>query len=1305
MVIQLETRLPKIGELVAGRYRILEELGHGGYGVVYRARQDAMGRDVAIKILKPEAAKDEIEVERFRREVFHASGLRHPNTIVLYDFGETGGLFYIIMEYLQGMNLREHLMKLGPLDADEALDVVTQILKALREAHEHGIVHRDLKPENVFLCDVVDSERVVKVLDFGLSKYMPGAPEKEPTLTKDGVIFGTPQYMSPEQAYGQPISAATDIYAVGLLIYEMLTTNCAFSGRSSMEILIKQVSNPVPVLPAELRTTVLAELMDICTRKAIEDRFQNAGDALQWLLSKQNENSVVTMFEPPPPEPLTVDFEPTTERPPPQFGADGEMLMVESAVSDVSMRLAQLPLIGREREISQLMEWSATALRQGGIATITGAMGVGKTALLDEWSRQLTLDGAVVLRGQYREGSPILAGLRDALRPLYEVDPRKEQTLPVMMTPEMLAQLRGVLEAGAGEEQEGDVGQDWRFVAIERAVTNLSRVKPTVVVLEDIHWADSFTLRFLSHWQEELATQTLPVILVLTSRTDEFGMTQQLNELSRLSRRYSQVSFAYGVEVHALKEAHARQLLDYVVPLEEEVARYVLAQAKGNPLYLTQTARFIAEEDYLEFDSKTGKWGFKDEVAAEPRLVPPNVRTLWVRRVKNLVNNHPLGSVIKATLARTVLLGSRFDLRLLKESLREEGRNDLIGYLDDVLDVLSRAGIVVSTIVDGRPALEFGYDMVRRALGDSELSVGEDLQALNAVVAEVKLRRFDPDEPGSAELAGEVASHFAAAGRKRDSFTWQLRAARESERGQDFRGALERYNDAEALLDDNLDPSGERLLQIRLAQGRLHRYLGQFGMAEYALRRALEEAGRVGDVVGEAMSGEELAGVLTLLAEFDEAERLLEHVAGLYDRFSEPAGKLRADIGLAEVARYRGQYPEAERRFRAALQIAESNPETPPEVAIRCLFGLGQCAYASGRLDAAQTLFLRARKRAEAAGDTRLVGHADIDLALLAVHTVGVNEAEVRAQRALKELRALGDTMGVANAHLILGVAIRRSVRMSEARFHARRARSLHERLAHRYGIAKAVLLEGEIAWMEGNLDEAIERARDAEKLHAELKDAHGLALSKAYRALFEVDAGNSETAQRLLEETMEITGREGLGLYQPNCVLFMALVQEKERNLEEAVQLYGEALQLAEAVGNREMASIAATGLAKLHLVLGDFESAKQEVPIAKNQAQVIGSNMALIFALAAEALLARLYGNPHALQSAIQSLRSFKETRSGVDLRVGERIHDMGLMILERQSAQQAKEPIAALVEILAALGSTELSKDLAGRAGVKK
>jgi predicted ATPase len=370
------------------------------------------------------------------------------------------------------------------------------------------------------------------------------------------------------------------------------------------------------------------------------------------------------------------------------------------------MRLAQMPLIGRESEIHRLMGWSKQAIHQGGIASVTGAMGAGKTAIVDEWTRQLELEGATVLRGRYRQDGTVLEGLRAALRPIYD-EAAADQTLPTVLTPQKLKELRGVLELDRQPDpnEPTDVGQDWRFVCIEQAIGNLSRARPTVVVLEDIHWADSFSLRFLAHWQEELATQTLPVILVLTSRSDEFGITQRLNELSRLGQRYSQVSFAFELEVNPLPHAQARQLLDYVIPMDEDAAEYVLKQARGNPLYLTQIARFMADEGLVDYDDDSRAWGFAPQVERETRLVPPNLGTLWSRRVKGLVNNHPLGGVLKALLARAVLIGGRFDLRVLKQVLQAEGRTDLEAYLDDALEVLSQASILVPTVVDGRPAV------------------------------------------------------------------------------------------------------------------------------------------------------------------------------------------------------------------------------------------------------------------------------------------------------------------------------------------------------------------------------------------------------------------------------------------------------------------------------------------------------------------------------------------------------------------------------------------------------------------------
>ena len=225
----MNPRLPEVGELVAAKYRLISKIGEGGYGIVYRAHQEMMGRDVAIKMLRPEASRLPDEVERFRREVFNASSLRHPNTITLYDYGQLPtGSFYIVMEFLEGLNLGHWLQNHGPVEHDKALDIVEQILRSLREAHVQSILHRDLKPENIYMTDLEgDDSLMVKVLDFGLSKAIGGRRGGQRTLTKDGQVHGTPNYMSPEQACAMKLSPASDIYSIGLLAWELLTGKTA----------------------------------------------------------------------------------------------------------------------------------------------------------------------------------------------------------------------------------------------------------------------------------------------------------------------------------------------------------------------------------------------------------------------------------------------------------------------------------------------------------------------------------------------------------------------------------------------------------------------------------------------------------------------------------------------------------------------------------------------------------------------------------------------------------------------------------------------------------------------------------------------------------------------------------------------------------------------------------------------------------------------------------------------------------------------------------------------------------------------
>ncbi len=225
------------GTVIDGRYEVLSRIGTGGMADVYLARDQLLGRQVAVKLLHHRFAEDQEFVERFRREASSAAGLSHPNVVAIFDRGEWDGTYYIAMEYLPGRSLKAVVREQGPLEPVAAIDIVIQILAAARFAHRRGVIHRDLKPHNVIL----DEEGRAKVTDFGIAR----AGASDMTLT--GSIMGTAQYLSPEQAQGHAVSAASDIYAVGIVLYELLTGTVPFDGETAVTIALKQVSAaPLP---------------------------------------------------------------------------------------------------------------------------------------------------------------------------------------------------------------------------------------------------------------------------------------------------------------------------------------------------------------------------------------------------------------------------------------------------------------------------------------------------------------------------------------------------------------------------------------------------------------------------------------------------------------------------------------------------------------------------------------------------------------------------------------------------------------------------------------------------------------------------------------------------------------------------------------------------------------------------------------------------------------------------------------------------------------------------------------------------
>ncbi len=263
--------------VVAGRYRLLGRVGSGGMADVWCAEDTMLGRRVALKFLHDRFVQDEQFVERFRREASSAAGLQHPNVVGVFDRGTFEGAHYIAMEYVEGASLKD-LIERG-LSVGEAVEIVRQVLAGAKYAHAHGIVHRDLKPQNV----LVDAEGRARVTDFGIARA--GASE----ITQTGSVLGTAQYLSPEQAQGLPVTAASDIYSIGVLLYEALTSRVPFEGDSPVTVALKQVSER-PRPPSELNPAVSRALdavvlkalaKDPANRFASAEEFEQALDAAE----------------------------------------------------------------------------------------------------------------------------------------------------------------------------------------------------------------------------------------------------------------------------------------------------------------------------------------------------------------------------------------------------------------------------------------------------------------------------------------------------------------------------------------------------------------------------------------------------------------------------------------------------------------------------------------------------------------------------------------------------------------------------------------------------------------------------------------------------------------------------------------------------------------------------------------------------------------------------------------------------------------------------------------------------------------
>jgi eukaryotic-like serine/threonine-protein kinase len=285
---------PLIGKVVDnGEYVVVDRIGSGGMGSVYKAEQPSMNRMVAIKVLHSRFATRDDLVARFRREARAMSQLSHPNTARVYKYGALDdGSVYFVMDYLEGRNLAAEVRENGPMAAERAVHLMVQVCGALEEAHRAGIVHRDLKPENVFLTHQSGNADFPKVLDFGLAKMSEKQMGRGSMMfTQQGMVFGTPEFMSPEQAQGEPLDRRSDIYSLALILYELITGKLPFDARTPLDMMKAHVRDPPTPLSERVPGKHFWPELDAVIAKALaknpDDRYATAaefGEALRTCL-------------------------------------------------------------------------------------------------------------------------------------------------------------------------------------------------------------------------------------------------------------------------------------------------------------------------------------------------------------------------------------------------------------------------------------------------------------------------------------------------------------------------------------------------------------------------------------------------------------------------------------------------------------------------------------------------------------------------------------------------------------------------------------------------------------------------------------------------------------------------------------------------------------------------------------------------------------------------------------------------------------------------------------------------------------
>lgn len=655
-----------------GGYEILSLLGQGGMGVVYKACQHSLDRPVALKFLPAACARDPAWMSRFRREARTASALNHPHICTIYDTGEAAGRPFLSMELVDGRTLEELVSQRRPVE--ELARMLGQAAKALAAAHAAGVVHRDVKPANLMVRD----DGIVKVLDFGLARQLPTAAAQgaatADTSTDPGTRVGTPLYMSPEQARGEPVGAASDIFSLGIVLYELTTGSHPFAADSDVGVL-HSIITQAPVPPSRLNPEIPASLEGLILHMLAKDsRLRPTAVEVEATLTQLH---------------LHITGKP--RRPGP--GRESR------------------PMVGRQYEWSALRAaFDDAAAGRGLLLCITGEPGLGKSTLVQRFLEQLPADGHAcwMARGRCSErlaGAEAYLPFLEALDSLLQgEDGASAAQAMKLLAPTWFAQLAPLaaddLSPGRTLADVSDVSQERRKREFGVFLHEMSRQRPLIMFLDDIHWSDPSSVDLLAYLGSKSSAWRL--LLILTYRPSDLLRSQHPFGPVKLDLQ------ARGICREIALPFLSRDDVDRYLALAfaghqfpEELAAVLHARTEGNPLFMVDLLRYLRDRGVIVQDND--RWALLRAVPDFQRELPESVRAMIQRKVDQL------SAADRQLLMAASVQGPEFDSAVVAQLLGREAAD-----VEERLDVLERVHFMVrlireQTFPDRTLTLRYGF--------------------------------------------------------------------------------------------------------------------------------------------------------------------------------------------------------------------------------------------------------------------------------------------------------------------------------------------------------------------------------------------------------------------------------------------------------------------------------------------------------------------------------------------------------------------------------------------------------------------